>query len=151
MRWYCLVILFAVASLSARAYPADGDLEEAKDNDVLAVDNGEDAKEDISRILMESEEEDEDDEDDDEEEGVNGDNDEVSVADDPLSVADRHLRKPSKKPMKGKDDSSSEEDKKGGKKAPKKKCVCYMKKHNRHQKRRPSPHKSGRSDSEQTS
>ena len=163
MRWYCLVILFAVASLSAWAYPADGDLEQADESNLLALNNGEDAKDETaeeSRILMDSEDEDEDE---DYEEGLEGDSGEVSVAGDPLSASDRQLgRRPSKKPMKGKgdasseedkkskDDASSEEDKKGGKKAPKKKCVCYIKKNKRHQKRRPYSNKSGRGDDEQS-
>lgn len=157
MRWYCLVILFAVASVSAWAYPADGALEQADESNLLALDNGEDVKDEIaeeSRILMDSEDEDEDDDD---EEGLSSDSDEVSEADDPLSASDRQLgRRPSKKPTKGKGDSSSEEDKKGkgdssteekkkgGKKAPKKKCVCYIKKNKRHQKQRPYSNKSGR-------
>ena len=165
MRWYCLVILFAVASLSAWAYPADGDLEQADESNLLALDNGEDAKDEVaeeSRILVASE--DEDDEDEDDEEGLDGDSSEVSVAGDPLSASDRQLgRRPSKKPTKGKGDSSSEEDKKdkgdasseedkkGGKKAPKKKCVCYVKKNKRHQKRRPHSNKSGRDGGEQSS
>jgi hypothetical protein len=134
MRWYCWIIIFAIAFLSTCALPTDGDVPE---KDVQAVDNENDSQDIALATRL-----------------LDDDDDDVLIGEqEALDIADRHHRQRKPEKHRKDDDSGSSDDedddddddeskengdhnkghygddKKDGKKPKITKCICFEKKH----------------------